>query len=120
MYFAKDVRNLPFQSHDIAMRISKRSKSLTSLNWAWGIGGAGGASAPALPSFDSRNRSKTVSFQRHVQIIPFGRKFGSLTIRKSGKVHSFLKQCFYKLCLTQKRGLVLSPTPNLSADLSCG
>ena len=92
------------------MRISKRSKSLTSLNWAWGIGGAGGApgGASAPPRFD-RNRSKTVSFQRHVQIIPFGCKFGSLTIRKSGKVYSFLKQCFHKLCLTQKSGTFPKP-----------
>jgi hypothetical protein len=66
------------------MRISKRSKSLTSLNWAWGIGGAGGATI-APPSVD-RNRSKTVSFQRHVQIISFGRKFSSLTVQKSGNL----------------------------------
>ena len=90
------------------MRISKRSKSLTSLNWAWGIGGAGGAAVSAPPSVD-RNRSKTVSFQRHVQIISFGRKFGSLTIRKSGKVHSFLKQCLHKPCLTQKSGTFPKP-----------
>ena len=80
------------------MRISKRSKSLTSLNWAWGIGGAGGAP----PRFD-RNRSKTVSFQRHVQIIPFGCKFGSLTIRKSGKVYSFFKTVFSQTLFDAKK-----------------